>query len=197
MSGWRRVGALEAGPRRMSAETDEGWRQFDALVGAQRLSSPWGAGAGGELVFSPQFELLEKLLAVPIRLGLSTQSGMPAKAVDVWVAHELRRAGFLADEVWPRAAEPRVLPREVALLRRFPGMLKLSDQDPSSGAALAEDLDDGKAIDIAITIRHDLIPEGLLPDRFLAAMVSAVLERTPVDLHEGARRRRGQEVPDD
>jgi hypothetical protein len=71
----------------------------------------------GERALAPDYQLLERLLAVPIRLGSTTQSGIPAKAVDVWVAHELRRAGFLADEVWPRATPPRVLPHEIALMR--------------------------------------------------------------------------------
>jgi hypothetical protein len=34
----------------------------------------------------------------------------------VWVASELRRAGFGHDEVWPRPRRPRVLPREIAVL---------------------------------------------------------------------------------
>jgi hypothetical protein len=44
-----------------------------------------------------------------------TRSGRLANAIDAWVATELRRAGFPADEVWPRLTKPRVLPREVGL----------------------------------------------------------------------------------
>jgi hypothetical protein len=105
--------------------TAQAWTEFDSLVEASSLNPPW-SGAGPRQSFKPDFELLELLLAVPIRRGLGTQSGMPAKAVDVWVAHELRRAGFEADEVWPRATAPRVLPREVAMLREFSGMLQIS-----------------------------------------------------------------------
>lgn len=58
---------------------------------------------------------------MPLRFRAPPQSGLPAKAIDVWVAHELRRAGFEPDEVWPRATDPRVLPREIALpLARLP-----------------------------------------------------------------------------
>jgi hypothetical protein len=101
--------------------SDEAWARFDALVGEAARSNPWDMHTGS-LRFRPDYELLSRLLAVPIRLGAGTQSGIPAKAVDVWVAHELRRAGFDADEVWPRATEPRILPREVAMLRDAPGV---------------------------------------------------------------------------
>lgn len=61
-------------------------------------------------------DLARKLLAVPISQGSATkqQSGRVAKALDAWIAHELRRAGFPEDAVWPRAKEPRVLPADVA-----------------------------------------------------------------------------------
>jgi hypothetical protein len=93
------------------------WREFDRLVAEAGTASPWTTDASGMRAFVPDHELLERLLAVPIRLGSMTRSGIPAKAVDIWVAHELRRAGFLADEVWPRATPPRVLPHEIALMR--------------------------------------------------------------------------------
>jgi len=305
--------------------TAQGWVEFDRLV-AQRsvLESPWSNRGTPALEYCPQFDLLEDLLEVPIRLGLKTTTGMPAKAVDVWIAHELRRTGFHADEVWPRASTPRVLPREVALLRDFDGMRTVSKQlfdridrglvgrgvtgadakilgkayekqvdvviaqwsrgpelmistkrmdssfgnnalnrieesygdaknlrgrhplaatgflfvlrstafdtqrdtalrlmdllaklaqepdaydatsvivvewtDPASGAVVASELGEGESLDIEVKLRHDLIPDELRPDRFLAAMVRAVLDRTPINLHEEVRRRLGQEVPGD
>lgn len=305
------------------SKTAEGWEAFDGVLRDRPLSSPWSTVEGGRL-FTPEYDVLEQLLAVPLRLGLNTQSGMPAKAIDVWVAHELRRAGFLEDEVWPRASNPRVLPREVAMLRNFKGMLDLSKalfdridsgkvgggitganakilgkayekqvdvviaqwargpelmvstkrmdssfgknalnrieesygdaknlrgrhplaatgflfvmrstafdkerdtalrlmdllgklakeddaydatgivivewQDPKSGTSVEVELDDGKALDVAVTVRHDLIPTELDPARFLAEMVEAVLDRTPINLHEPARKRRGEEVPNE
>lgn len=42
------------------------------------------------------------------------RAGVPALALDVWVAYELRRAGFARDAVWPRAEHPRVMPAPVA-----------------------------------------------------------------------------------
>ncbi|MGH3852836.1 MAG: hypothetical protein ACRDR6_04930 [Pseudonocardiaceae bacterium] len=58
------------------------------------------------------------LLAIPIDAGSGSESGRFANAIDAWVATELRRAGFPADEVWPRLTKPRVLPREVGLFVR-------------------------------------------------------------------------------
>ncbi|MBI2684603.1 MAG: hypothetical protein HYX33_04335 [Actinobacteria bacterium] len=78
------------------------------------MASPWTTSDGAP-VFLPDDELLEQLLAVPIGAGAGSESGRFAKAIDAWVAHELRRAGFGEDEVWPRLQRPRVLPREVAL----------------------------------------------------------------------------------
>jgi hypothetical protein len=77
------------------SRTPRAWREFDHLVAEASTDSPWRTDALGERSFLPDYSLLANLLAVPVRLGSTTQSGMPAKAVDVWVAHELRRAGFL------------------------------------------------------------------------------------------------------
>ena len=50
-----------------------------------------------------------------------SESGSFAGGIDAWVASEFRRAGFNADEVWPRATRPRVLPRDlVVLLDKLP-----------------------------------------------------------------------------
>lgn len=97
-----------------TSAADEVWAEFDSLVQEPR-PSPWEVQAG-RTAFSPDLPLLERLLEIPLRHRVSTRSGLPAKAVDVWIAAELRRAGFGVDEVWPRAARPRVLPREVGLL---------------------------------------------------------------------------------
>lgn len=101
--------------------SDAVWRAFDELVSWARTDSPWQGSADGRR-YAPDYELLQRLLELPLRHGAPTQSGMPAKAIDVWVAQELRRSGFPADEVWPRATVPRVLPREVGLLRTAGGL---------------------------------------------------------------------------
>lgn len=94
--------------------SEDVWGEFDSLVAGER-PAPWRI-QGGRREFVADMGLLERLLEVPLRHGASTRSGLPAKAVDVWIAAELRRAGFGRDEVWPRAERPRILPREVGLL---------------------------------------------------------------------------------
>lgn len=99
----------------MSELSESVWERFDTLTGGGGGHSPWDRGSAG-VVFDPDLRLLRELIAVPIRQGATIQSGLHAKAVDVWIACELRRAGFGSDEVWPRATRPRVVPREVGLL---------------------------------------------------------------------------------
>jgi hypothetical protein len=97
------------------ASTEDVFDSFEPLISARPAGTPWTTTAEGMRVLSPDHELLEQLLAVPIGAGAGSESGRLAKAIDAWVAHELRRAGFGEDEVWPRLHRPRVLPREVAL----------------------------------------------------------------------------------
>lgn len=82
------------------------WPMFDAIVSdaPMRDLNPWGQGA-----YVPDFETLERLLGVPLLLEADTTSGVPALALDVWVAYELRRAGLDPDAVWPRETAPRVI----------------------------------------------------------------------------------------
>ncbi len=93
---------------------ERGWQLYDAIVAtaARKDENPWHL-RDGRLRYSPDTDTLARLLAVPIRLGAPSQSGVPALALDVWVSYEFRRAGFDADRVWPRATTPRVLPVEV------------------------------------------------------------------------------------
>jgi len=58
------------------------------------------------------------LISIPIEARSDSQTGRLAKAIDAWMANELRRAGFDEDEVWPRLSKPRVLPRDLALYLR-------------------------------------------------------------------------------
>lgn len=82
------------------------WPMFDAIVvdAPMRRLNPWEHGA-----YVPDFETLERLLGVPLLLEADTTSGVPALALDVWVAYELRRAGLDPDAVWPRETAPRVI----------------------------------------------------------------------------------------
>ncbi len=87
------------------------WPLFDAIVDRSEFKTvnPWTADGS----FCPDYGALRKLLAVPILLGAESRSGVPALALDVWVAYELRRAGLEPDAVWPRAEAPRVVDRDV------------------------------------------------------------------------------------
>ena len=87
------------------------WPLFDAIVDGSQLKTvnPWSVRNG----YEPDYTTLQKLLAVPLHLNANTQSGVPALALDVWVAYELRRAGLDPDAVWPRAVAPRVVDRDV------------------------------------------------------------------------------------
>lgn len=95
----------------------DGWSLFDRVVAVAPLrdTSPWQVHAG-EVCYSPDFDTLELLLRVPWMLGSTSTSGLPALALDVWIAYELRRAGFGPDAVWPRADTPRILPGPIATL---------------------------------------------------------------------------------
>lgn len=101
---------------------------FDPILKASDTkSTPWRQAR-----YVPELDLLRDLLTVPISTGEKQESGRVAKAFDAWVAHELRRAGFPPDGVWPRTKRPRVLPEDAASLE-------------SSLEALAEALIDAEA----------------------------------------------------
>lgn len=87
------------------------------LEGRAALGNPWRL-VEEERCFVPDYDALSALVGIPIAAGSGAETGRLAKAIDLWVASELRRAGFDADEVWPRATEPRVLPRDLALYLR-------------------------------------------------------------------------------
>lgn len=96
---------------------EDAFDDFDRTISDRTIASPWEAEEGGASPrYVPDIELLEALLTIPIKAGRAQASGRFAKAIDAWCAHELRRAGFEADEVWPRMSQPRVLPRDVGRL---------------------------------------------------------------------------------
>ncbi|MCL6508738.1 MAG: hypothetical protein K6T59_17135, partial [Bryobacteraceae bacterium] len=107
----------------------EAWAIFDHIVSDAAPggvhSNPWCLGSDGKLCFEPDYVTLEKLLGVPLYLKAGTQSGVPALALDVWLSYEFRRAGFDLDQVWPRPANPRILPTAVAaLVKSLPADLR-------------------------------------------------------------------------
>jgi hypothetical protein len=89
---------------------------FDEALATTDLSDPWAHARDEAPAYVPDYELLEQLLTIPVAANKGWATGALANGVDSWLAHELRRAGFKADEVWPRATRPRILPRDVALL---------------------------------------------------------------------------------
>ncbi len=109
----------------------QGWILFDDIVAKAELreANPW-VQAESEAVFQPDFTTLSRLLAVPVMLKATSQSGVPALALDVWTAYELRRAGFDASRVWPCATPPRVLPYDVAaLVESLPKAMRIAVQE--------------------------------------------------------------------
>jgi len=98
---------------------------LEPLVAQRPEVNPWALDSLGGMQYVPDYMLLEHMLSVPVREGAGSQSGRLAKAADAWVAHELRRAGFGADEVWPRLTAPRILPREVSLfIKSLPATIR-------------------------------------------------------------------------
>lgn len=89
---------------------------FEQVLSSRPDTNPWRGKASDDASgYTPDHRLLEQLIAIPVGEGQVAGSGRLAKAIDAWVAHELRRCGFPPDEVWPRVRKPRVLPREVGL----------------------------------------------------------------------------------
>ena len=96
---------------------DELLEAFGAVLADRPQVNPWSSSPGSPR-FSPDDAALAGLIGIPIAAGSGSETGRLAKAIDAWAASELRRAGFDADEVWPRPTRPRVLTRELALLVR-------------------------------------------------------------------------------
>ena len=100
----------------------EAWAMFDRIVEQAAAdegpgTNPWRFDETGQ-TYAPDYATLQRLLAVPLLLGSTSQSGIPALALDVWTAYELRRAGFAPDRVWPRARPPRILPSTLSAVRK-------------------------------------------------------------------------------
>lgn len=117
------------------------WPLFDYIVAEAapdgEHSNPWKRAEDGQCRFAPDYDVLRKLLGVPLHLSATTQSGIPALALDVWVSYELRRAGFVSDQVWPRPEHPRILPLSVVNLLDSlpkPDQLKLKERLSNKGA---------------------------------------------------------------
>lgn len=103
---------------------EQAWALFDRIVREAapngEYRNPWVL-VDGVRQYKADIATLERLLAVPLYLRSTVRSGIRALALDVWLAYELRRAGFDEDAVWPRATHPRILPMPISrLLRTLP-----------------------------------------------------------------------------
>ncbi len=107
-----------AGKQGDATKAAQAWALFDEVVAR---AAPDGAYTNPWLdsVYVPDYDTLKTLLGCVLAVipdPLETTSGVAAKALDVWLAYELRRAGFEPENVWPRATHPRVVPPDVTLL---------------------------------------------------------------------------------
>ena len=138
-------------------------------------TNPWDH-TGAKPRYRIDTDLLQDLVRLPIADEATTQSGRLAKGIDAWVAHELRRAGFDPDDVWPRATRPRVLPRDIRVLmeklpktlsaeiaRRLPALTSVAPSDARFlGRAYV------KQVDVAMA-RWDRGPELLISTKAMTA----------------------------
>lgn len=162
---------------------EDAFSAFDAALASTPTSDPWLHQEGEPPRYGPDYDLLGRLLTYPIQSGSVSESGRFAKGIDAWLAHELRRAGFLADEVWPRATRPRVLPRDVVLFvdklpkglseQVRPHLERITAVAPSDARVLGRAY--YKQIDVCIA-RWDRGPELLLSTK---AQVSSFGKNLP------------------
>ena len=111
---------------RQMPDRNDVFDSFEEAIRARSDGNPWQLDGDSDIpTYVPDHELLETLIGIPVSEGRGSESGRLAKAIDAWVAHELRRCGFPPDEVWPRLTKPRVLPRELGLfLSKLPRRLQ-------------------------------------------------------------------------
>lgn len=108
----------------MASAGRDSFSPYDPLLTGP-LTDPWTHQPGQPPRYAPDYDLLGRLLTVPVAGGAASESGSFAGGIDAWIAQELRRCGFGPDEVWPRPARPRVLPRDIAvLLERVPAAVR-------------------------------------------------------------------------
>jgi hypothetical protein len=108
------------------AASEDVFSALEPVIAGRPITNPWIISPDGSRTYFADEVLLSMLLSIPVGEGRGSESGRLAKAIDAWVAYELRRAGFPPDEVWPRLTQPRVLPRELAIfIDRLPRNLQM------------------------------------------------------------------------
>src|SRR5262249_35824145 len=109
----------------LMAAPEDVFSAFEPVIAGRPITNPWIISPDGSRTYFADEVLLSMLLSIPVGEGRGSESGRLAKAIDAWVAYELRRAGFPPDEVWPRLTQPRVVPRELAIfIDRLPRNLQ-------------------------------------------------------------------------
>lgn len=177
------------------------------LASADTSASPWYTDLqDGERKYPPDRDLLQRILEVPIAAGHAEdqQSGRVAKALDAWVAHELRRALRKAGEAtnlrdrYPMAAMGYVFlvrdnvfeERAFELLRDLLVRLRKPDGPFDATMLLVATWDD----ELQLRWVEDPAEKLKMPD-FFCDILNAVMTNTPVDIHQELRRRRLGEEP--
>lgn len=105
---------------------------FDGLIHERRGTLRDSFWTNGKPICSRA--VLNDYIGLAAKEGKSAQSGSVASAVDMWLAEELRAAGFPEDYVWPRATRPRVLdPRILQFIEKLPKNLR-KEVEPRIGS---------------------------------------------------------------
>ncbi|MET4079533.1 hypothetical protein [Janibacter sp. UYMM211] len=156
-------------PKPPKAPKRDSFSPFDEILARATADDPWAHSTGQSPLYRPDYTLFETLLTVPVGNMSAPNTGALANGVDSWLSHELRRAGFDHDSVWPRPSRPRILPRDIsALLDGLPAGLagevrdRLRDMPavaPTDAKILGRAYE--KQVDVAIA-RWDRGPELLL-----------------------------------
>lgn len=152
------------------AGAQDSFSPFDEALAAAPSTQPWAHAYGEAPRYEPDYETLREVLGVAVAEGAERRTtGVFANGIDVWIAHELRRAGFGLDEVWPRPTRPRVLPRDLALLLEnlparqradlAPRIARMPAVAPTDANVLGRAYD--KQVDVVIA-RWDRGPEVLI-----------------------------------
>jgi hypothetical protein len=130
-----------------------GFADFDE-VPAPDAGSPWGPAG-----YTADLDRLTGLLSKCVGAGgwRGRDSGDLGFALDLWVADELRRAGYEPDAVWPRAVDPRVLPASVArsisrlsVGRRDDPIVRRIEESAGSAGAVVQGEFFAKSVDVLV-----------------------------------------------
>lgn len=165
------------------APGEDSFSPFDEVLADARTTQPWTHEQGQQPSYEPAYDTLKRVLAVAVERGGVRQSGIFANGIDVWISHELRRAGFGVDEVWPRPTRPRILPRELAVLldalppkqreELAPRIARMPSIAPVDAKVLGRAYE--KQVDVAIA-RWDRGPELLISTK---AQLSSFAKNLP------------------